>query len=137
MACIRKRRGTYVVDHRDSAGRRRWVTRETRRAAEDVLAEKLTRLSPSSVRLVYAVLRLLLAPAVDDGLLSANPAHGLSRKFRLHRPATERQDATKAMTREQVTAFLAAAERVAARFAALFLLLARTGLRLGEALALQ
>src|SRR5215813_6792264 len=41
MACIRKRRGKYVVDYRDGAGARRWVTCETKRQAEDVLSEKL------------------------------------------------------------------------------------------------
>src|SRR5262245_55632326 len=41
MACIRKRRGKYVVDYRDSAGTRRWVTCDTRRQAQDVLSEKL------------------------------------------------------------------------------------------------
>src|SRR5262249_42732494 len=40
MACIRKRRRKYVVDYRDSAGIRRWVTCETRRDAEAVLDEK-------------------------------------------------------------------------------------------------
>ena len=40
MACIRKRRGKYVVDYRDGAGIRRWVTCATRRQAEDVLAER-------------------------------------------------------------------------------------------------
>jgi hypothetical protein len=41
MACIRKRRGKYVVDYRDGAGIRRWQTCDTRRAAEDVLNERL------------------------------------------------------------------------------------------------
>jgi len=41
MACIRKRRGKYVVDYRDSAGIRRWVTCETRREADDVLSTKV------------------------------------------------------------------------------------------------
>src|SRR2546428_503604 len=40
MACIRKRRGKYVVDYRDGAGIRRWVTCETRREAETVLLDK-------------------------------------------------------------------------------------------------
>src|SRR5204863_7672526 len=40
MACIRKRRGKYVVDYRDGAGIRRWVTCDTRREAETVLLEK-------------------------------------------------------------------------------------------------
>jgi hypothetical protein len=41
MACIRRRRGKWVVDYRDAAGIRRWLTRETRRAAEAVLADRL------------------------------------------------------------------------------------------------
>lgn len=39
MACIRKRRGKWIVDFRDRAGRRRWMTRETKAEAREVLAE--------------------------------------------------------------------------------------------------
>lgn len=41
MACIRKRRGKYVVDHRDAAGIRRWRTYETRREADTALGKVL------------------------------------------------------------------------------------------------
>src|SRR4051812_34761817 len=41
MACIRKRRGKWIVDYRDGAGIRRWATCETRREAETVLVDKL------------------------------------------------------------------------------------------------
>ena len=41
MACISKRRGKFVVDYRDAVGVRRWISCDTRRQAEDVLAEKL------------------------------------------------------------------------------------------------
>src|SRR5919106_548758 len=41
MACIRKRRGKYVVDYRDSSGVRRWVTCETREQADGVLSDKI------------------------------------------------------------------------------------------------
>jgi hypothetical protein len=41
MACIRKRRGTWVVDYRDLAGIRRWVTCATRREAEAVMADRV------------------------------------------------------------------------------------------------
>ena len=41
MACIRKRRGKWVVDYRDAAGVRRWVTCPTRREAETVLEGSL------------------------------------------------------------------------------------------------
>src|SRR2546422_10698630 len=40
MACVRKRRGKWVVDYGDAAGVRRWVTCETRREAEDVRDSK-------------------------------------------------------------------------------------------------
>src|SRR2546425_12952935 len=40
MACVRKRRGKWVVDYRDAAGVRRWATCETRREAEDVRGSK-------------------------------------------------------------------------------------------------
>jgi hypothetical protein len=41
MACIRKRRGKWVVDYRDAAGVRRWVTCRTHRDAEAVLEKAL------------------------------------------------------------------------------------------------
>jgi len=41
MACIRKRRGTWVVDYRDANSVRRWETFATKQAAEDRLAEIL------------------------------------------------------------------------------------------------
>jgi integrase len=101
------------------------------------LAEKLTALSPNSVRLIYAVMRLLLASAVGDGVLPANPGEGLGRKLRLHRPAAEREATIKAMTRGQLSLFLATAKRVAPGYWTPFLVFARTGMRLGEVLGLQ
>jgi integrase len=41
MACVKKRRGVWVVDYRDSQGRRRWETKEDKKAAQDRLAEIL------------------------------------------------------------------------------------------------
>src|SRR5438094_1077579 len=41
MACIRKRRGQYVVDYRDAFGKRRGVTCRTRQAAEDVFSDRV------------------------------------------------------------------------------------------------
>lgn len=40
MACIRKRRGKWVVDFRDGAGVRHWKTCETKREAEDFLDQE-------------------------------------------------------------------------------------------------
>jgi integrase len=42
VACIRKRRGKFVVDYRDAFSRRRWVTCQTRNDAERILAERLS-----------------------------------------------------------------------------------------------
>jgi len=40
MACIKKRRGKWVVDYRDTEGHRRWVTVEgNREDAEQVLGK--------------------------------------------------------------------------------------------------
>src|SRR6267143_3823846 len=41
MACIRKRRGQWVVDYRDGGGIRRWRTVGTKKAAEDFLAKTI------------------------------------------------------------------------------------------------
>ena len=41
MACIKKRRGKWVVDWRDSTGRRRWETKDDKKAAQERLAEIL------------------------------------------------------------------------------------------------
>ncbi len=211
MACIRKRRGKHVVDYRDATGRRRWVTCETRRQAENVLGEVLresrqpTRsaidtevtvrdyagrwlrvirgsvkpktltsydyllrehvipafghvkvrllhrggvkaflgdklgsgLSQNTVRLIHSALRAMLNAAVDDGVIVGNPADRLGRSMRLVASKTARQERIKAFTREQIEIFLAASRTTAAREYPLFLFLARTGARLGEALALQ
>jgi integrase len=42
MACIKKRRGKWVVDWRDSKGRRHWETKPDKKAAQDRLAEILS-----------------------------------------------------------------------------------------------
>jgi len=189
MACIRKRRGKWVVDYRDAAGVRRWVTCATRRQAEGVLerglgearqpvqpavdsnitlaaysehwlalarahlkpstletysealrlhlrpkfgttklrllqrgaikaclAAKLAAgLSRGTVRIIYATLRALLNAAIDDGVIAANPAARLGRYFRLVPTIATRQEEIKAMTRDQLSAFLAAAVREGGR----------------------
>ena len=211
MACIRRRRNRWIVDFRDAAGIRRWVTCKTRRQAEAVLAEKLdesrqprepavdpdirlqeyserwltlirmtvkprtllsyqqilrlhvlptlghvkirqlargrikmllvdkiaSNLSRNSVRIIHATLRALLNSAVDDGLLSANPSNKLGRSLKFAFPPAARQDQLKALNRQELARLLAVTTKTASRFYELFLLLGRTGLRLGEALALE
>lgn len=216
MACVRKRRGLYVVDYRDAAGVRRNPSFDTRREAEEELARivrerqqataptvdpnirarayaalflaaldasvragtlkqttrehyervldhhvhptlgsrrvrDLTRgrlkalllqkladgLAPGTVSIIHRTLRAMLSAAVDDGVLLANPASRLGRTLRLVPAKATRQEDIKAMTREQLATFLGVATVDEPRTYPLLLLLARTGLRIGEALALQ
>ena len=211
MACIKKRRGRWVVDYRDSAGSRRWVTCRTRDEAKTVLRDKLVESSQSTrpavdpnisfgdyakrwlklagatikprtlesyaathrryllqafgktkvrqiargrvkaflveklaagyarntVRIMHATLRVMLNAAVDDGVILANPADRLGRTLRLAASKATRQEQIKAFDREQVEHFLAVTAEKEPRLFPLFLLMARTGIRLGEALALK
>jgi integrase len=211
MACIRKRRGQWVVDYRDGGGIRRWRTFGTKREAEDCLAKTIPEvrqrrrvvvpvtttlaqyadrwlhlithtvkprtlasyagmvrlhllpafgtwrvqyldkgtiknllanklaagLSRNTVRILHATLRALLAAAVDDGVIVANPAEKLGRHLRLVIPKAVRQEEIKAMTREQRALFLTTARKETPAYYPLFVTLAGTGMRLGEALALQ
>src|SRR5688572_22383716 len=41
MACIRKRRGKWIADWRDGAGKRRWRSFETRKDAGNFLADQV------------------------------------------------------------------------------------------------
>ncbi len=215
MACVRKRRGKFVVDYRDGAGIRRWVTCETKREADDVLAAKIPEsrqcivpavdpnitvreysarwldqvaataksrtadsyaqslrlyvlpafgkkkvrslargqikgflaeklkggLSRNTTRIIHAMLRGMLNAAIDDGIITANPAARLGKALRLVVTPKQRQEEIKAMDRGQLQAFLDAVKNAKKNldraYFAFFLLLARTGLRLGEALALE
>ncbi|MEY4527140.1 MAG: hypothetical protein RL768_859 [Nitrospirota bacterium] len=79
----------------------------------------------------------MLNAAIEDGLLSSNPAANLGRSLKLTASPTTTQEVTKAMTMTQRQQFLATACQEAPRFYLLFFVLAGTGMRLGEALALQ
>lgn len=102
------------------------------------LAHKLSSgLSRNTVRIIHATLRSMLNAAVDDRLILANPAERLGRQLRLLPSKTARQESIKAFNREQVAALLAGVQKADPLYASLFLTLARTGMRIGESLALQ
>jgi len=106
----------------------------TRTVVKNALANVLKAgLAPGTVRFVLAVLRSCLGAAVEDGLLLANPASGLARAIRLPKHPRPVQ----ALDAEQLARFLDTAETLALQLFPLFLTLARAGLRLGEALALD
>lgn len=97
--------------------------------------------SENTVRLIYATVRRMLSRARFEGLVQVNVAQGLWKElpFALkHKRRARRRskDEIKAMTRRQLDSFLRSAVEDPRHFA-LFLLLARTGCRMGEALALQ
>jgi integrase len=85
-------------------------------------------LADSTVRQIYTVLRALLDDAKLDGLLAENPA------VRVRRPRVARTEA-KHLAADDVTAALAAAKT--RRYGNVLTLIAATGLRRGEALALS
>jgi integrase len=85
-------------------------------------------LATSTVRQIYHVLRLALAGAVRDKHIARNPCEAVAR------PTTERKEA-RYLSAEDVSALLKAAE--SSRYHALLELIARTGMRRGEAMALK
>jgi integrase len=85
-------------------------------------------LSDSTIRQVYTILRAGLDGAVRDGLVGRNPA------ALVERPGIEQAEA-KHLTSEDVSKLLNAAED--SRYYPVLLLIASTGLRKGEALALR
>jgi integrase len=153
--------GDYVEQHWlpavDASSKRR--TGEVYRSvwtlhlAPDLAARKLRTIEPTqvrkllasklsggaareSVRLMMAVARAMFGQAVEDGVVQANPASGHGRRLRLIESRAGKQERVKAMDAEQLSAFLAACH-TEPRYSDLFLCLARTGLRLGEALGLE
>jgi integrase len=84
-------------------------------------------LAPGTVREVYKVAGRMFAAAVDDRLIAASPCH------RVRLPHDNRPEVV-APTVEQITALAGA---VAPRYRALVVLLAGSGLRIGEALGLK
>jgi len=85
-------------------------------------------LSDATVQRVFTVLRVALDGAVRDGLLARNPAAAV------RQPAVPRREA-RFLSSADVVALLRAAE--GSRYQAPLVLIAATGLRKGEALALQ
>jgi integrase len=93
-----------------------------------VLTLRSKGLSDSTVRTIYTVLRDVLATAVRDGWLARNPA------AMVKRPSVERVEAQH-LSSVQVAQLLKAAG--GSRYLPFFVLIAGTGLRRGEALALR
>jgi integrase len=90
------------------------------------VAALAARLAPATVSTVYAVLRMVMQTAVDDGLVAANPCS------RVPLPRIERR----VIEPLPAAAVVALAEAMPARYAVTVWLAAGAGLREGEALGL-
>jgi integrase len=112
-----------------------WRLSDVERADVRRLVAKLEQggLSPASVVKNLTPLRAMFATALDDGLVSANPCAGI-RVNRRPRGEGEEHVEAKAMTRVELGRLLAAMPE---RWLLLFELLAKTGLRISEALGLD
>jgi integrase len=112
----------------------------TRGQVKSLLAKKREAgLSKDTVRLIRAAISALFSDAVDSELAPSNPAakvgHARGRKSPDSVSTSERRQNIKAMSAEQLDTFLKAAPRE--RLGLLFLFLADTGVRPGEAFALR
>ena len=98
------------------------------------LYEKLNGdLAVNTVKNIKVVMGSIMSSAVEDGLISDNPASGLGRIFRGKGETKE----IRPLTFEEAALFLDTCRRHFPRHYPFFLLLLRTGMRLGEALALK
>ena len=96
-------------------------------------------LATGSIYAVYATLRAFLNAAIEDGLRADNPAARLGKALHLHPSKLARQAAIRrrALDREQTQQLLEHTRTIEPAWYPLVLLLARTGMRLGEAVALR
>jgi integrase len=92
-------------------------------------------LARGTLKMTLSLLRAVLGRAMEDGLILRDPTIGLAREIR----STASTEATEVeiFTREELSRLLAAAEQDWPSWHPFLLTLARTGLRLGEAIGLE
>src|SRR5215510_12133604 len=117
------------------------VRRFLGRKAEQKKQNGTATISKDTVRIIKAALHAMLETAVEDGIVPTNVAHFKKgrRIVATGQSKGEKQARIRAkvFTREQLFLLLQAAREHADSYVALFFLLARTGLRIGEAIAVQ
>ena len=110
----------------------------TPKMMRDLIVTLRAKLSKNTVKNIRTVLHACLQAAVEERILHANPASFRSRsKLMGLERGSEQRGKVKAFTAEQVAAFFAAAPVAAPRHHLLFLVMALTGLRPGEAIGLK
>jgi integrase len=110
-----------------------WLCEQTRPAPTEEDKDRRVTLSDATVRNIMAPLRACLASAVREGLIRSNPARDADLP---HRPTAEESEdeEVRVMTRDQLAVLLAL---IPGRHRLFFRLLAATGVRISEAIALQ
>ncbi len=96
------------------------------------IAQQRTAMSDSSLRASLPTLSIIIDHAVERGLLANNPLRGSERLWRPQAPSE-----VQPFTPDQVRAVVASAVAVDGDFGAMIQLMAQTGCRIGEALALR
>jgi integrase len=130
-----RRYESSLTNHLIPAFGRMELAEITYRRVKGLCVEKAQTLSRDSVRLILAPLRLILKEAVHDGLLEVNPVQGLGRYTR--KPTLEENHEIEPFTPAELNRLLETAGQFRPRYYEFLLLLARTGLRFGEARALE
>jgi integrase len=98
-----------------------------------ILAKMQTDLTPATVTRIKALVSVIFNHALDDELISQSPAARLGRLIKDRRPKQNIEP----FTREEAQAFLSSVKAHYPRHYPFFLCALRTGMRLGELLALQ
>jgi integrase len=110
------------------------IDRITRPEIRELIYEKLKAgLAPNSVRNIKAMISAVLSHALEDELIVANPASRLGRLIKVK----ERKADVQPLTRDEAKDFLAAVQERNPRYYPFFMCALRTGMRLGELLALE
>jgi len=97
------------------------------------LAKRTGGASANTVRIMLCTLSALFSSAIEDGIVQQNPALRPGRFMKMR----DRKSEVTPLTHEEEVAFLEAVKKHALPYYPLFLLLLRTGCRIGEAVALQ
>jgi len=107
----------------------------TRSELRELIYEKLKAgLAPNTVRNIKAMVSAVMSHALDgDGLISANPVSRLGRLIK----GKERKADVNPLTRDEARDFLKTVQDHYPRYYPFFLCALRTGMRLGELLALE
>ncbi len=110
------------------------VSAITRLQIKTLLLEKIKDgLSPSTVSHIKSCISGMMNIAVDNGEIDTNPAHRLGKLFR----KDNTNNRINPYSKEELALLLQAFQKYRPEHLALVLLLARTGVRLGEAFGLQ